>query len=831
MNTLAANYALARKLAEFGLPVFPCREKDAKTATGKELKAKAPYTEKGFYDATKDPQKINEWWTKWPNAVVGLPTGSISGISVLDGDIDRFTGEALGERELSALGLLNSRAVKVKTPSGGIHLLFAHKDGAKTSSHQVAAHVDARGDGGYIIAPGSVMADGSAYHYEGRTLHDALLAGDLPAYPVGEVTAAIEDFKQSKNMATLPMPSIAKGFEFDTGRAVATVTETIEIARTLLSMAPNTLCREDWVKLALSLRVECGDALRDAFIEFSLRYKSGTPCDDRAAQAVWNSAGNPSAVSSIAPAMALLKAAVGRAAFKDVWRKVLSRRGNASTEYSFVLDAASDTDLQWPEPDMTVLRPDRPKAPEMTEAEFNQVFGAWSGWLKSAAEVKSAHVDYVALALLTTASAIVGNTRWAVPWEGWKEPPVLWGMLIGDPSAGKSPALDAVLDPVKEIDGELSREYQTERTDWDAKDEVARIVLSQWKGDAKTAISAGETPPEKPDEADVGKPPIRKRIRITDATTEKVAELLATTWRGLLLSRDELSGWLSSMDRYSGGGDRPFWLEAHGGRSYTVDRKASPEPVIVEHMSVSILGGTQPDKLDRLLVKTDDDGLLARFLTVFPDAVPLRRPAAVLDDDTPTAAFKRLRTLQPAVDEHGAKRPFFMHLDEDAREALQSFREQCRAWEADTDGLMKGHIGKLPGLAVRVSLVLALLDWAIDATEEPATSISASHLWRACHYVGEHLRGHAHRAYGAASMPQEVRAASRIGEIIKAEGLRQISTREIQRRGLVGLQSAREIGPAFAVLQGAGWIAAIQQYGPGRPAKSYAVNPHLEDET
>ena len=83
--------------------------------------------------------------------------------------------------------------------------------------------------------------------------------------------------------------------------------------------------------------------------------------------------------------------------------------------------------------------------------------------------------------------------------------------------------------------------------------------------------------------------------------------------------------------------------------------------------------------------------------------------------------------------------------------------------------------------------------------------------------------------YGAASMPQEVRAASRIGEIIMAEGLRQISTREIQRRGLVGLQSAKEISPAFAVLQDAGWIVPIQQSGPGRPAKNYAVNPHLED--
>ena len=106
-----------------------------------------------------------------------------------------------------------------------------------------------------------------------------------------------------------------------------------------------------------------------------------------------------------------------------------------------------DPTTNWPEPDMSVVKPERPPAPAMTDEDFATTFGEWAGWLKSAAEVKSAHVDHVVLALVSSASAAVGNTRWAVPWDGWKEPPILWGMLIGDPSAGKSPALDAALDP------------------------------------------------------------------------------------------------------------------------------------------------------------------------------------------------------------------------------------------------------------------------------------------------------------------------------------------------------------------------------------------------
>lgn len=262
-----------------------------------------------------------------------------------------------------------------------------------------------------------------------------------------------------------------------------------------------------------------------------------------------------------------------------------------------------------------------------------------------------------------------------------------------------------------------------------------------------------------------------------------------------------------------------------------MDRKNSPEPIIVDHLSVAVLGGTQPDKLDSLLVRSDDDGLLARFLVTFPNPAPLQRPSTVMDEATVQRAFEKLRTLEPAIDDEGNKRPFFLHFEGLAQDALQAFRQQCRTWEEEASGLMKGHIGKLPGLAVRVATVLALLDSVAEGGDVVA-SIGVTHINRARHYFGEHLRQHAFKAYGAASLPPELRAASRIAEIIKAEGLRQLSTREIQRRRLVGLQSAREVGPTFAALEAAGWVSQMEQpVGRGRPAKVYAVNPRLEDMT
>jgi hypothetical protein len=71
-----------------------------------------------------------------------------------------------------------------------------------------------------------------------------------------------------------------------------------------------------------------------------------------------------------------------------------------------------------------------------------------------------------------------------------------------------------------------------------------------------------------PDSARTPEPPARPRLRITDATVEEIGAILAGNPRGLLQTRDELAGWLGSMDRYGGNGaHRAFYLECWNGGS------------------------------------------------------------------------------------------------------------------------------------------------------------------------------------------------------------------------------------------------------------------------
>ena len=101
-----------------------------------------------------------------------------------------------------------------------------------------------------------------------------------------------------------------------------------------------------------------------------------------------------------------------------------------------------------------------------------------------------------------------------------------------------------------------------------------------------------------------------------DATTEELQHLLAHQPRGLLYTRDELSGWLGNHDRYGGhGGDRAFFLEAWNGGAYVVDRRNhSGQPVRIARASVA-MSGTSPDRLREALAGADD-GLAARFCYV-----------------------------------------------------------------------------------------------------------------------------------------------------------------------------------------------------------------------
>jgi hypothetical protein len=126
----------ALKLAEQGIPSFPCREN------------KAPATLRGFYSATTDANALRCLWREYPGPLVGVPTGSVSGFDVLDLDFGRH-------QEAVDWWCANKSGIPItcihRTRSGGIHCLFQHDDGARSVNGWLETGVDVKASGGYII--------------------------------------------------------------------------------------------------------------------------------------------------------------------------------------------------------------------------------------------------------------------------------------------------------------------------------------------------------------------------------------------------------------------------------------------------------------------------------------------------------------------------------------------------------------------------------------------------------------------------------------------------------------------------------------------------------
>lgn len=116
----------------------------------------------GVHDASKDPGKIKEWFTRVPNANIGIATGDISGFVVLDVDPRNGSDDTLDALQ-SEHGKLPDTALQL-TGGGGYHYLFKY-NGQRLRSP--GRGLDVKGDGGYIVAEPSNHASGGAYAWEG----------------------------------------------------------------------------------------------------------------------------------------------------------------------------------------------------------------------------------------------------------------------------------------------------------------------------------------------------------------------------------------------------------------------------------------------------------------------------------------------------------------------------------------------------------------------------------------------------------------------------------------------------------------------------------------
>ena len=141
---------MLNKYIALGFAVLPCR-------------GKIPATAHGYKDATKDPEKIKSF-----TGNIGIATGAVSNIFVLDVDVKKSAG---GDKSLAALEEKHGKlpeTLTAKTWSGGLHYYFKYPSGGVNCKAGFLPGLDIRGDGGYVVCPPSIVEDKNVAPYRGK---------------------------------------------------------------------------------------------------------------------------------------------------------------------------------------------------------------------------------------------------------------------------------------------------------------------------------------------------------------------------------------------------------------------------------------------------------------------------------------------------------------------------------------------------------------------------------------------------------------------------------------------------------------------------------------
>ncbi len=527
----------------------------------------------------------------------------------------------------------------------------------------------------------------------------------------------------------------------------------------------------------------------------------------------------------------------------------LSKVGPPPDTLLEALQAAERTDNpspgDWPkrEPIVGELKPVKP---------FDSILlpEALRPWVMDEARRMPCPPDFVAATVIVALSILIG-AQCAIkpkPNDTWLVVPNLWGGIVGDPSAKKTPAANAAMKPLdrlvaiaqKIFENEMRR-HQVEELAHEArvnalKDKLKAAAKDRSKGDPE--ITAGELQALL-DQAP--KKPMLRRFKTNDPTVESLGELLRNNPRGLLVFRDEIVGLLASWEKDGREGDRAFYLEAYNGNaSFDVDRIGRGH-VHIPNLCASLFGGIQPDKLAGYLRMTtrslDNDGLFQRFqVLVYPDPQVWEWRDEAPDKyarDRAYEIFEQLAHFDPVFwgaipkGEHD-KFHTFQFNGEAQRIFIAWSNDLYRTKiENEDDAIIRQHLAKYDSLFCSLALIFHLIDCAAHGLRGPVSKASAIRAAAWCDY----LESHARRCYGLLR-DAGLRAAKTLARKLERGDLKTgFTAHEIRRHQWSNLLTPEDTESALDWLEESGWIRRMPppagRNRGGRPTVRYEIHPDL----
>lgn len=462
---------------------------------------------------------------------------------------------------------------------------------------------------------------------------------------------------------------------------------------------------------------------------------------------------------------------------------------------------------------------------------------------KALCESLQVNTGMIAPAIMAVSALGIQKKYNVRPTEDWEEPANLYMAVIAEPSERKSPAMNALMQPVYEYETEENERLAPEIATYKAKKEVLENRIRN------TINSLSKSGKKKGDEKylDMGDldtfqnelnrleevAPVR--LAVDDVTMEVLGKLLEQNKERIGIMSTEGGIFNILAGRYSDKTVIDIVLKAYSGDRFSQDRLGRKGQTLNSPL-ITMLLYVQPIIIKEVMENSEfvGRGLNARFLySIPPSTIGKRRYRVMKIPDTERMEYisvmKRLFAI-PVPD-----KPKIIELDEEADRLAENFFYEIEKELEDASPEFKAWLGKLHGTTMRIALSLHCLEYI---EESGAHKISGETMENAIQ-IGRYFKAHAEAAYNIMGLMDspEVRDAKYLMKRIDSTGLTEIKLRDLQKlcKGRAGMETREGMIPGIKCLIEHGYIRVnkerLARQNPqnpqkgGRPSEIIYVNP------
>lgn len=418
--------------------------------------------------------------------------------------------------------------------------------------------------------------------------------------------------------------------------------------------------------------------------------------------------------------------------------------------------------------------------------------------------------DYAATVLIALTGGLIGRSIHLRmrPIDTWVETANCWCILVGQPSAKKSPISRRIFSLLKPLEKKADEDFAEESRSFKARKKAA----------------------EKNSEDFEESPPIRRRYLTDDVTTPKLRELMAGNPRGIILRNDELKGQIERLDKQGNEGDRSFMMSCWSGlEDYTEDRMCRDSLLNIP-LALTWIGCIPPSPLQRYLCEAmgrsnGADGFMQRFQFVcYPDQnIPYRLP----DLPVPVDLEKGVQRIVEQIDDDATCSSRILAFSKDAQGHFDEwlFKHENDSRLGGHPLYWESHLGKQAKVVAVLVIVIHRLAEASSGKQDNQVSLETL---MAALRGQSYFLSHARRCYDSIA-GGTVNDAEIILSLVRQKRIsNRFKAQDIYHQGLGGLSDSGRVRAALELLRDYGWVVSEKiGGGTGRHSEFWTVHPSV----